>query len=278
MKLMIKKIFLNRRRKNIITAILTAAAILVSMFVIAPVASSPKIHEGTIRALDDKKTTVLELTAASTAASAAVTLIPGDVGTPIAEKLADLSSYFLIVLTAVFLEKYMVTITGYIVFKFLVPAALLLLGIYCFYPKHMLRRLAFRLVVFGFVLFSVIPVSVSISSLIEKTYRQSIQETMESAKNTTDEISGDGQSTGEEKSALSALAEKIKDGVSGAAEKLKNMLNRFIEALAVLIVTSCLIPVAVIFFFIWLVKTVWGIDPGRDFAQKRSYTKKQTMV
>lgn len=255
-------------------AALIIVAIMLSLFVAAPVAASPKTHAGTIKNLDEKKTTVLELTAASTAASAAVTLIPGDVGTPIAEKLADLSSYFLIVLTAIFLEKYMVTITGYIVFKFLVPAALLLLGVYCFYPKKMLRRLASRLIIFGIALFLVIPVSVRLSSLIEKTYRQSIQETMESAKNTTNEIEQAGQSSSEEKSALSALAEKIKDGVSGAAEKLKNMLNRFIEALAVLIVTSCLIPVAVIFFFIWLVKTVWGIDPDRYFVQKRYYTKK----
>ncbi len=56
-----------------------------------------------------KKTTALELTAAATAASAAITLIPGDAGTPIADKLADLSSYFLIVVCAIYLEK----ISGY---------------------------------------------------------------------------------------------------------------------------------------------------------------------
>lgn len=38
-------------------------------------------------ALEEKQTTVLELSAASAAASAAITLIPGDVATPIADKL-----------------------------------------------------------------------------------------------------------------------------------------------------------------------------------------------
>ena len=76
--------------------------------------SSPtmKINAHAIQSLDDKKTTALELTAAATAASAAITLIPGDAGTPIADKLADLSSYFLIVVCAIYLEKYLVTITG----------------------------------------------------------------------------------------------------------------------------------------------------------------------
>ncbi|MFR5733484.1 MAG: hypothetical protein ACLUD2_17685 [Clostridium sp.] len=59
---------------------------------------APEHHKATIAALDEKKGTVLELTVAATATSALITLIPGDVGTPIAEKVADLSGYLLIVL------------------------------------------------------------------------------------------------------------------------------------------------------------------------------------
>ena len=46
------------------------------------------ITEMTVTYLDLKKKTVLELTAAATASSAAITMIPGDIGTPIADKLA----------------------------------------------------------------------------------------------------------------------------------------------------------------------------------------------
>lgn len=63
------------------------------------------------------------MTDATTATSALITLIPGDVGTPIAEKVADLSGYLLIVLCAIFLEKYLVTITGYAAFKIFIPVA-----------------------------------------------------------------------------------------------------------------------------------------------------------
>ena len=67
---------------------------LLSFCVIAKYTASPtmKINAHAIQSLDDKKTTALELTAAATAASAAITFIPGDAGTPIADKLADLSS------------------------------------------------------------------------------------------------------------------------------------------------------------------------------------------
>lgn len=91
----------------------------ISFFVVAKYTSSTEFNARIIASLDEKKTTVMELTAASTAASAAITLIPGDVGTPIADKLADLSGYFLIVLCAIYLEKYLVTIMGYAAFKIL---------------------------------------------------------------------------------------------------------------------------------------------------------------
>ena len=85
---------------------------LLSFTVLGKYASAPESHQATIASLDEKKATVLELTAATTATSALITLLPGDIGTPIAEKVADLSGYLLIVLCAVFLEKYLVTITG----------------------------------------------------------------------------------------------------------------------------------------------------------------------
>ena len=69
----------------------------------------------------------MKLTAASTAASAAVSALPGDTGSAIAEKLADLTSDFLIVLCAIMLEKYLLTITGYAVFRFILPAVCVLL-------------------------------------------------------------------------------------------------------------------------------------------------------
>ena len=115
----------NEKQKKILFALIPIVIALLSFFVIARFTSSTEFNAKTIQSLDDKKTTVMELAAASTAASAAITLIPGDVGTPIANKLADLSSYFLIVLCAIYLEKYLVTITGYAAFKILVPIACL---------------------------------------------------------------------------------------------------------------------------------------------------------
>jgi hypothetical protein len=48
--------------------------------------------------------------------------------------------------------------------------------------------------------------------------------------------------------------------VSTSAEDLENMLSNFIDAIAILIVTSCLIPVGVLLFFVWIIKIALNIN------------------
>ena len=52
----------------------------------------------------------------------------------------------------------------------------------------------------------------------------------------------------------------MKNSISGIPEKLKTMVNNFIEAAAVLLVTSCLIPILVLLAFVWFIKLFIGLD------------------
>ena len=271
----------NEKQKKILFALIPIVIALLSFFVIARFTSSTEFNAKTIQSLDDKKTTVMELAAASTAASAAITLIPGDVGTPIANKLADLSSYFLIVFSAIYLEKYLVTITGYAAFKILVPIACVFFSGYLLWRKEILRVVAQKFLLFGLAVYLGIPASVKVADMIETTYASSIESTIETAKQTTDEIESETGESGQvddkssnEKSQsdsdsdskenaggfFSGLFNKVQEGVSTATANVENVLNNFIEALAILLVTSCLIPILVLIFFVWLVKMLLGLN------------------
>ena len=103
-----------------------------------------------------------------------------------------------------------------------------------------------------------------------------MENTIASAKQATDEIeaetgkadtkneadtSKDGTDDSKKESSggfLSGLFSKVQEGVSTATSNVENVLNHFIEALAILLVTSCLIPILVVIFFVWLVKMVLG--------------------
>ena len=287
-------------KKCIIAVILLLVAIL-SVTVIGKYVSAPENHQKTIASLDEKKQTVMELTAASTVTSALITLLPGDTATPIAEKMADVSGYLLIVLCAIYLEKYLVTITGYVAFTYLIPAACVLWVLNLFFANATVRKLAAKLAVFGIAIFLVVPASVKISDLIGDTYQAQIEATIEDAKSTQNilENSDPGNDTGEteigtgtteaatantqektnsESGSVSNIFDWAKDAFSSAkdsvanvvenvtisteelVQKVENSLNHFIEAVAVMIITSCVIPMLVLLLFFWMVKIVLDVD------------------
>ena len=255
---------LQKRRKMLYIVIPLVLA-LFSIFVLTRISTSRSFHARTIASLDDKKSTVMELTAASTAASAALTLLPGDTATPIAEKLADISTYFLIVLCAIYVEKYLVTMTGYAAFLILIPIGCVLYAAGKGMEKRTWERIAKKLAMFGIAIAVVIPASVKVSNLIEQTYQSSIQDTIDSAKKATEQIQENNgeqseSDTDDGNGVISGILSGIKNGVSDISDKVETVLNNFIEALAVMLVTSCVIPVLVLVFFFWLAKNMLGVE------------------
>lgn len=241
---------------KIIVLVLVAA---LSITFVTRVTSSPEYHEKRITELDKKKVLVMELSAAAAATSAAITLLPDDAGTPVAEKLADLSSYFLLITCAIYLEKYLLTISGYIAFTWFIPIGCLLIGYALFRKNPSLKKLGIKLITFGLTMYLTVPISLAISGRIENTYSTSIQQTIDTARETVEEIE-DGAVDGQD--GLGAFVSRIWDGVSGMATKIRNTLNNFIEAIAVLIVTSCIFPILTFMCCMWVVQLIWGVDLG----------------
>ena len=245
----------------------------ISFFGLAKSYSSPesKINKETIKYLDEKKTTALELSASATAVSTLITLAPGDDGTPVANKLMDLAGYFLIVVSAIYLEKYLLTILGALTFKWLIPVSMLALAVYFGSKKELFWKIGVKIFIFGLAIYAVIPISVHVSKMIYSTYQESIDATIDEANDLADESEAskdedkDSKDSKKSKDSESSFIDKAKDAVNSVkntlsvtANSVKNMVNKFIDGLAVLIVTTCLIPVLVIVFFIWLVKLVLG--------------------
>ena len=299
---------MNFNKQKCITAVILLLVAILSITVIGKYASAPENHQKTIASLDEKKQTVMELTAASTVTSALITLLPGDTATPIAEKMADVSGYLLVVLCAIYLEKYLVTITGYVAFTYLIPIACGLWIFNLIFANATLRKLATKLVVFGLAISFVVPASVKISDLIGDTYQAQIEATIEDARNTqnilensgvadddddtnatetpgigTTEVPGTVTGNVQEKEnnnsgSVSNIFDWAKDAISSAkdsvanvvenvtvstedlVQKVENSLNHFIEAVAVMIITSCVIPMLVLLLFFWMVKIVLDVD------------------
>lgn len=276
---------------RIVMIVLCIVIALVSNIVLSKNYSSPEytVNKKTITYLDDKKTTALELCAGATALSAAITLIPGDTGTPIAEKLTDLSGYFLIVVSAIYLEKYLLTILGALTFRWLIPAAMIAIALYFGIRRDFFWKLGVKILIFGLAVYAVIPVSVHVSQLIYNTYQESIDTTLAETENLISQTEENAQSSTEsdqnsgDEGFFAGLVDKAKDTIeqakdtaSIATEQFKYMLNKFIDGLAVLIVTTCLIPILVMVFFVWIVKMILGTAITQPAAMVPGITKKDS--
>ena len=256
----------NILSRTVICLALILFAVL-SFFPLAARFSAPERYTAYTESIDAKTDTVLKLMAASTVTSAGISAIPGDTATPIAEKLADFSEYFLLILCMLYAEKYLLTIIPYGVFKGLVPIVCCLFAAGRVWNPRLLDRQAWKLTLVGIALLLVIPLSVRTSDMIYATYQESIDSTIASAEALTDETAE--LATAENEGMIGKILSRLSETKDGIISKASNVLNRFVETLAVMIVTSCLIPVLVLLFFMWVIKQLTGIDLGGYIPKPR---------
>ena len=262
------------KEKAIIAAVLAAVA-LVSLIVFANIASNPETYTGIIGTLDEKKGNVMVLATTTTAASAAISALPNDMGTPIADKLVDFSSYFMVILAVIYLEKFLLTILGFLGFGILIPVACALFAVAVFLRRGTLtrgnlQRLGTKLAAFGLALALVVPVSVWLTDNVDATFDESLAAASAAAQEATEQLEESTQEqTQEDAGLLGGIANAVQDGWNGltqgaqqALDSLGQQLNTMIDTLAVMIVTSCLIPLLVLILFLQLVKIITGLDFG----------------
>jgi len=263
----------DRRRRQILKTVLVLTLVLAgvaSFFAGLHHFSQPETYAETIRSLDEKKATATELMASATAASTLLTLMPGDTATPLAEQLTDMSTCFLAVICAILLEKYLLTVIGFSTFSIVIPIAFLIGAAWVLTGKERVGRVAVSVFLFGIMNCVVIPLSVQVSDLIETTYQASISETITSARqelHQEEEPPQDTEDTEKQEGLFSGFVDKVKDSVTGVVtgvsdsakallQQAQQKINALLESFAVMIVTSCIIPVIVVVFFVQLGKLI----------------------
>lgn len=291
---------------------------ILSFAVFSGYATSAKLHSETIQSLQEKQNNVLKISAASATIAASASLLLGDRANAVSGKLLDLTGYFVIILCAIMLEKYLVTIMGLVSFKVLIPIACIMFSIFTLYNKEAFRKIAIRIFVFALVIFFVIPVSVNISNVIEKTYNETNLQQMisegdalkeeldkeigntsdtsaiEKISETTNENNNENEvnvneNEGSKLGFWENIGNSIANSVSGAKDKvvetvgsavtvvkdkanklidkLTSQLNKMIETIAVMLVTTCVIPILVILLFLWLVKMLFSVEVNVDMKK-----------
>ena len=279
----------KRSKQEMLLALILVLVALISFFALAQFFSNPETFKGTISALDDKKNTVAKLSAISIGAASAIDLIPGDAGQSVSKALVDLGGYFVLLFAAIYLEKLLISIGGYVAFKVLIPIGLFLIAGFIMFRKESLRAFGIKLITIGLVLFLIVPSSVWVSGMVDKTHDLSKQQAIEEIGEETDLIEKESEETEAQESAKeeataededSSLLERAKE--RGAAlvgkvktegstvlasaktvpKKMNELLDNLIEEVAYFLVSICVIPIIVLILLVILMKQLLGFNVG----------------
>lgn len=250
--------------------VLLIIAALLSEFVGRPHFENVETWSSTIEVIDAKKDNVLALTTSTIALSAAISALPDDTGTPVAEQLTQLSGNLGIVLAVLYLEKYLLTVLGFLSFGVLGPAAFVLLAASLLAhgrlsTGHTLFILGVRILLVGIIAVTVVPASVWVTQCIDETYQISISQ--EESEGSAEESKPTDSESQENKnfwdsiaSGAAQLVSNLKDGIKSVTDGVVEQVTNLIEGAIVMIVTSCLVPLLVLAVFLWMGHSLMGID------------------
>lgn len=257
--------------------VLLIVAALVSEFALRPHFEQVETWGSTIEVIDAKKSNVLALTTSSLALSAAITAIPDDAGTPVAEQLSQLAGNLGIVLAVLYLEKYLLTILSFLSFGVLIPIVCALfaisLGIHGrLSTSRVLRVLGMRVLIVAAIAITVVPASVWVTQRVDETYQVSIAQEEAKAKAEAEEKAAkESKSKSKQKQENKSFLDQLVDGaaqlgsalssgVQSLTDSVITQATNLIEGAIVMIVTSCLIPLLVLAAFLWMGHALLGID------------------
>lgn len=234
---------------------------LVSIVILTPIVTDVDTHAHTIEQIDREIDSVLKLTAGATAASAGISLLPDDQCTPIAQEFAEMGKYFMIVLSALYLEKYLLTTVGFVSFSVLIPLACAFFAFGIIINRGKTKIFSIKLFICAIAVYFAIPLGIFTSEKVYSNYEESIQQTIN--------IAGEISIADEDASAIDKFVSWIENAAGTIVDYVTGLLSRFIEAIAVMLVTSCLIPILVIVFVGWLLKLLFNIDLSLPVIEKK---------
>lgn len=244
-------------KSEIFSIIILIILMLISITIVNNVLSSPQFHAKTISILDEQKQDALALSVAVTATSTGLSILHDDIATPIANKLADLSLPLFLVVSIIYLEIFLLTTFCWISSTFIFPTACILTICFILSKKEFLLIWIKKTLVLALALIMLIPISTTITSKVRDTFDETVNQKLHAAYHIA-ELSEAEEN--EDTNAILSFFSDLADNAISLVDAAKNMLSTLVDAVAVLLIMSCVIPILTFLFFIQALKIALNMD------------------
>ena len=252
--------------KRAVAFLLVLVLAVCSTTVLANKFTDPQTYSSTINSIDEKKVTVLGVSAAIAGSATLLAAVPDDATTPLAEEMMDLSSWLVLVVCVLVLEKSLLTVFGAVTCYVLIPISCLFVLIFIINKKQIFLSWAIKFAVLALAVLVIVPCAMELSDYIYEVNQVSIEQEVETIVESTNKES---ENKPEEdrpwyKKLWNNITEAVSKTTDKAVESGKQALNKFVDAVSVFIIAYCAIPVFVVFLLLWLFKLLFGLKINID--------------
>ena len=175
-------------RIRIISILVLGALIGVSIWFGCALASSESFHHKDIVYLEEKQNNAKALSASASTASILRSLLPQDTATPLANQISNVGRDFMIILSALSTERYLLTITGRATFCWLIPIGLGLVILFVLLRRKLFLQIGLKLAIAGCVIYMLVPVTLRITRMIDSSYEEVVGTSLEQSKEIQDAL------------------------------------------------------------------------------------------
>lgn len=258
---------------KILSLILIAA---LSFFAAASILPKTSFVQESLESIEESSNTVMKFSAATLSTSLAISALPDDFATPLADSLADMNIYFIAILVVLFLEKILLQYGIKLAFMFLIPAACAVWLLFVATKKNILKGLAVRLCIFGLAVAFVVPCSTHITNIVASDLTAYVNETIEETENGAGKLNEAMEDGREDKTIFEKLSDLFHTAVNGVSDLMlhfQNTIRRCMNSIAILILTNCLMPLLTLFVLKWILGEVFQIAiPMPSMRRHRNIT------
>lgn len=234
--------------------------------------------ENTIESLDESKNTIMEFSGATIATSLAISALPDDFASPLANTLTDMNKYFVFIFAVLFVEKLIVVEGIEIAFSYIIPIACVLYAFSVIFGKTLLKEFAAKIAILAIAVVTVVPVSTHFTETICDDYLVYVDETIAEAEAGAGKVNDVMAESNEDANIFDKISKAfdtaIKD-VKMLLDYFNNVIKKCVNSIAIMMVTTFVLPLLVLMFFKWLLKELFSLNISVSIPKIRAFWTKE---
>ena len=233
-----------------------------SFSVLTRIVPESKFVQETIQHLEESQNTIMKFSGTTIATSLSLSALPNDFASPLASTVSDLNTYFIFIFAVLFVEKLVVIEGIKIALVWMIPAACILYIAAILTSKEMFKNFAKKLLILGISIIMVIPISTHFTETVCADYLTYVDETIEEADAGANKINELMAEENGDATFFDKLTDAFKTAIRDVNDLLayfKNVVKKCVNSVAVMIVTTFVLPMLTMLLFRWLLTELFAL-------------------